>query len=400
LNFEEMRLLDTITLQFKEVIGCGEDYAILSHTWGDEEVSFKEFKKPNRETKKKSGYRKIESAAMQAKGDGFRYIWIDTCCIDQRSSAELSEAINSMYNWYSASTVCYVYLVDVDNNSRMENSRWFRRGWTLQELIAPWSVIFFTRDWSRIGTKKEMARRLSIRTRVPVTVLGEQEPVFLSSVAERMTWIGDRETTREEDIAYCLFGIFHVNSKFYRRPCPKAAIDADRSLVPLLYGEGMRAFRRLQEHIIQTHHDYSIFTFSIPEKSILYYGQVLTSHPAHFNNSEILRVRNPDLDPFSISNVGLSITLQCRDLPQSENPGDIKHWGLNMWSGCTFCEVVLGSKGYGNRMEDIILTLVRGIGDEEEEYKNMPWHRADRNLLCRPTSLQRYWQKRTLILKV
>ncbi|KAM7210457.1 hypothetical protein V8F06_014159, partial [Rhypophila decipiens] len=167
--------------------------------------------------------------------------WADTCCIDKTSSSELSEAINSMYKWYSESSVCYVYLEDVDPLPQGWHlssstwgpflaSRWFNQGWTLQELIAPESVTFFANDWSDLGSKFTIRNILVLRTRVPNNVLRGVSP-SLCSAAERMSWAAERETSREEDMAYSLLGIFGIH-------------------MPLLYGEGgPRAFQRLQEEI-------------------------------------------------------------------------------------------------------------------------------------------------------
>ena len=148
-------------------------YAILSHTWGadDEEATFKDL--VDGVGKNKSGYSKIRFCGKQATKDGLQYFWVDTCCINKLSSAELSEAINSMFRWYQDATRCYVYLSDVsvsgsvgdDEFSRrwkpaFKRSRWFTRGWTLQELIAPTSVEFFSKEEQRLGDKQSLAQTL------------------------------------------------------------------------------------------------------------------------------------------------------------------------------------------------------------------------------------------------
>ena len=132
-------------------------YAILSHRWGPEEVTLADLKNGN--YKKMAGYGKIQFCGEQAKRDGLQYFWVDTCCIDKSNSTELAEAINSMFRWYRDATKCYVYLRDVsrpqsysadgsneDWESTFRKSAWFRRGWTLQELIAPASVDFFCKE--------------------------------------------------------------------------------------------------------------------------------------------------------------------------------------------------------------------------------------------------------------
>ncbi|MDI1491828.1 MAG: hypothetical protein OHK93_003039 [Ramalina farinacea] len=152
----KMRLLDTSNIQLREFIGDEvPPYAILSHTWGKEEVSYQGLSGA-RSTK---GFQKILRCCTLAKSEGYDYVWIDTCCIDKTSSAELSEGINSMYRWYANAAICYAYLADVSlwpdipNTKSFEESRWFSRGWTLQELLAPQTVIFYDHDWNRLGTR-------------------------------------------------------------------------------------------------------------------------------------------------------------------------------------------------------------------------------------------------------
>jgi hypothetical protein len=149
-----MHLLNTFTLKLKQYIKDIPPYAILSHTWGDEEVTFDDIDKPCATSIKE--YQKIRGSCELVRKDGFEWIWVDTCCIDKKSSAELSEAINSMYKWYWRAEVCYVYLSDVPHKSFMK-STWFSRGWTLQELLAPSVVEFYSQDWTRIGTKSSLS---------------------------------------------------------------------------------------------------------------------------------------------------------------------------------------------------------------------------------------------------
>lgn len=219
-------------------------YAILSHTWGadEEEVTFKDL--VNGSGKSKAGYTKIRFCAEQAARDGLQYFWVDTCCIDRSSSTELAEAINSMFRWYRDAARCYVYLSDVSvhdlnttvspSESTWESSfrraRWFTRGWTLQELLAPMSLDFFQRDGKRLGDKKSLELQIHEITGIPIQCLrGRSLSSF--SVQERLSWTRSRETKREEDNAYCLLGIFGV-------------------YMPLIYGEGKKnAFRRLNEEL-------------------------------------------------------------------------------------------------------------------------------------------------------
>jgi hypothetical protein len=218
-------------------------YAILSHTLGPdgEEVTFKDL--IDRTGKSKAGYNKIRFCGEQARRDGLRYIWVDTCCIDKSNSTELQEAINSMFRWYRDAARCYVYLADVSKpisdandktlpvwESAFRKSRWFRRGWTLQELIAPVAVDFSAKEGEKVGIKRSLERLIHEATGIPVGVL-RGHPLTGFSVAERMLWAENHETRRKEDEAYSMLGIFDVH-------------------MPLIYGEGReKAFRRLREEI-------------------------------------------------------------------------------------------------------------------------------------------------------
>jgi hypothetical protein len=187
-------------------------YAILSHTWGDEEVSFQEMTNPCEETQLKGGYKKIASACAQAYDDEHDWIWIDTCCIDKSSSAELSEAINSMYRYYQRSAVCYAYLSDVKGLKSTtfmlsDGSKWWTRGWTLQELIAPATVQFYAQDWVPFGERNNKSALIQIITGIPRDVLQGESPARYS-VAQRMSWASSRHTSRLEDQAYCLLGMY------------------------------------------------------------------------------------------------------------------------------------------------------------------------------------------------
>ena len=228
----------------KDLVDNLPPYAILSHTWGDDddEVSFKDLLEGS--GKSKAGYRKIQFCAKQAARDGLQHFWVDTCCIDKSNNTELSEAINSMFRWYQKAIKCYVYLPDVSANGyddpeqssqnawelAFRKSRWFTRGWTLQELIAPASVEFFSSDGKQFGCKKTLERQVHEITRIPVEAFqGDSLSDF--SVDERMSWTKNRVTKREEDSIYCLLGIFNV-------------------YMPLIYGEGKEnAFTRLQDEI-------------------------------------------------------------------------------------------------------------------------------------------------------
>ncbi|KAF5491531.1 Vegetative incompatibility protein HET-E-1 [Colletotrichum siamense] len=240
-----MRLLPTSKLQLSEFIADPPYYAILSHTWADEEVLFSDLQA---DLSLKSGWAKVTGACCVAKDLGYEWIWIDTCCIDKSSSAELSEAINSMFRWYANSKICLAYIADVHPglgqvSHTLRQSRWFTRGWTLQELLAPRQVSFYSSRWEMIGSREDLMNDITSATGIESKYLFHREhyPPY-TSVAERMCWASRRETTRAEDVAYCLLGIFGVN-------------------MPLIYGEGHNAYRRLQEYIIQKVDDHSIFAW-------------------------------------------------------------------------------------------------------------------------------------------
>ena len=214
-------------------------YAILSHTWegNNQEVTFRDITDGLGQTK--TGYGKIRFCVDQANRDGLQYVWVDSVCIDKSSSAELTEAINSMFRWYRNAVKCYVYLSDVptvcDDLRTFRQSRWFTRGWTLQELLAPRLVEFFSLDGRQLGDKKSLELELHQATGIPVQALQRPGELSQFSVEERMSWTADRETTIEEDKAYCLLGIFDV-------------------YLPLIYGEGAEhAFRRLRKEILTAH---------------------------------------------------------------------------------------------------------------------------------------------------
>ncbi|KAI6038893.1 heterokaryon incompatibility protein-domain-containing protein [Pisolithus marmoratus] len=204
-------------------------YAILSHRWGVE-VTYKEMiglmkmeESKRDEVRKRYGYQKIIKSCELAKKDGYKWLWIDTCCIDKRSSAELSETINSMYRWYQNAQICYTYLNDVDkpafpikqDGEKFAKSNgwpeWYMRGWTLQELIAPKRVEFFNKEWVHIGNKQRFAPTIEGITGIPCDVLKGGLVGKRLSVADIMLWAARRVTTRIEDRAYSLMGLFGVN---------------------------------------------------------------------------------------------------------------------------------------------------------------------------------------------
>jgi hypothetical protein len=358
-----MRLLHLLpdgNIQLEECL-IPPPYAILSHRWEAEEVTLQEFSNP--ESRNKRGYEKIKNCCLQAKKDGYSYTWVDTCCIDKTSSAELSESINSMFKWYRNSRICYAYLSDIeidpkskmitfripespnyspespmhgypnrplvaydpisptcsipetfdsdgeaDNISSLKKpgkfsalfrSQWFSRGWTLQELLAPKNVVFYSADWQKLDTKVQLVDELSYEVGIDREAL-QGKTLESFSVANRMSWVSRRNTTREEDLAYCLLGIFNVN-------------------MPLLYGEGgVKAFIRLQEEIIKACDDRSLFAWSVD--SFMPWEErrrgLLAESPSWFGYSR--STENywsiSRLHPATVVNLGIKIQLPITDL--------------------------------------------------------------------------------------
>lgn len=297
-----MRLIDArdlSNLKLVEVVDeTTKDYAILSHRWEEEEVGFLDMQISAKAIGMK-GFKKIQWACEQAREDGYEYLWVDTCCIDKRSSAELTEAINSMYRWYKASSVCYAFLSDVNVNdssdgeweSQFKSSKWFTRGWTLQELLAPSHVVFYDEQWSVLCTKRDESRLLAVCTGIDEAVLKGEE-LSSRSIAQRMSWASSRQTTRGEDIAYCLLGIFDIN-------------------MPMLYGEGKdKAFLRLQEEIIKRSDDHTIFAWPLHRDD--QHGLLADSPVAFVGCNYVLGMtRREGRPPYSITNRGLSIKLMA-----------------------------------------------------------------------------------------
>lgn len=243
-----MRLLHTKDLTLKEFVVSPPPYANLSHTWEEDEVLFPDI--ANLEyARTKAGYVKVRQVGRTAAADGFEWIWIDTCCTDKSSSAELNEALNSMFQWYEHSDVCYAYISDMlpveELWHGLKKSRWITRGWTLQELIAPKNISFFDRVWN----KKDGDGGIYNITQIDHDVLQGRRPLSSGPISRRMSWAASRVTTRIEDRAHSLLGIFGVN-------------------MPMLYGEGARAFTRLQYEIIKSTNDLSIFAWNPREDQI------------------------------------------------------------------------------------------------------------------------------------
>ena len=230
-------------------------YAILSHTWDGKEQTFQEVRAVAQQCSldgtnpRDFVHPKIRECCIVAENNGYRWVWIDSCCIDKTSSSELSEAINSMFRWYKEAEVCFAYLADVPSHCDLDADdslfrmcRWHTRVWTLQELIAPDFLVFLSTDWRQLGNRAELAGLLEDITRIPHEVLtGTKRPAEYS-VSIRMSWASKRKMTRVEDEAYALMGLFEVS-------------------MPANYGEGKNAFIRLQYEIMQHNYDMSLFAF-------------------------------------------------------------------------------------------------------------------------------------------
>ncbi|KAG7286684.1 hypothetical protein NEMBOFW57_008995 [Staphylotrichum longicolle] len=340
-----MRLINIDTMRMEEFHGSDiPAYFILSHTWDQHgEMSFQEHlwlidhdeakaqgvlsemtpKQRERAEAKanfirsKSGFSKIEKFAAlvrdlarrnlnktpiedwSSRSETVHHIWIDTVCINKESSAELSEAINSMFAWYQRAVACCAYMGDCESDADLAKARWFTRGWTLQELLAPRKVIFFSASWIEMGTRQSLARTISAITRIQPEYLLRQGSFSTASIARRMSWASNRRTTREEDTAYCLLGIFGIN-------------------MPLLYGEGSRAFIRLQEEIIKHDNDQTIFCWAWPafQSPIAssHWGGFFAPQPSGFAESGHFRKRRERPRDFQLTNAGLrieAVVLDC-----------------------------------------------------------------------------------------
>ncbi|KAI1389579.1 HET-domain-containing protein [Hypoxylon trugodes] len=378
-----MRLLQVHTRKLEEFNGNAiPPYAILSHTWGKHEVTFRDVSKSYYKNRKFC--MKLEGCCRQAAKDGFHYVWIDTCCIDKSSSAELSEGINSMFQWYKKSTVCYVYLADVsaeddpfNTPSEFRNSRWFTRGWTLQEILAPTELVFFDRVWNEIEVDRisrspspsridrninalqnqqyfnspALLRLLSDITNIPKRALDTGDFSQFCAAA-RLAWAAHRETKRVEDRAYSLFGILEVN-------------------MPLIYGEGEKAFIRLQEEVIKSRDDDSLLAWgyrSIPgaHPGISRNG-VLAQSPSEFSQCHSFQIleseeTGPDVplatSHSAMTNIGLQTSIPIRSI-------DTKN---GIYIAILRC-LVPGI--YGSRSH-LAVPLVRTKGGSENHFSRAP----------------------------
>ncbi|KAK4043001.1 hypothetical protein C8A01DRAFT_44068 [Parachaetomium inaequale] len=313
-----MRLLNVGTFKLEEFFGLDPPpYAVLSHTWGSdsEEVSYRDVL-GGRLDSASTRPPKVTGCCKQAQVDGYKYVWIDTCCIDKTNSVELQEAINSMFRWYRDAAICYAYLSDVpsgdslhDAESAFSSSRWFQRGWTLQELLAPLNLRFYDAGWSCLGTKGDLCDLVETVTGIPTPFL----------VAQRMSWAAKRVTKRTEDIAYCLLGIFGVS-------------------MPMIYGEGDKAFRRLQEQIMKDLADDSILAWDVdlevtaPKNTTnVTFGSALAPAPSSFANSgQITMMDHAAHSSFEVHGGSLRLSVALHPAPSGQFLGLLRcRYGRN-----------------------------------------------------------------------
>ena len=316
-----MRLLNTTTLKFGEFFDSEiPKYLILSHRWGKDEVSYQQME--SGDVPHGEGIAKIKQFCHIVAQKGFGWAWVDTCCIDKKSSAELSEAINSMYRWYNNAQECLIYLSDVqkgDPARGMQSSAWFTRGWTVQELLAPRLATLFDREWSELGTRDGLVNCISKAARIDIACLNEAGTWQSRSVACKMSWFAHRQTSRIEDMAYSMLGIFNIN-------------------MPLIYGEGWKSFKRLQIEIVNSTDDESIFAWdpspwpeaeeftlpsdprnwSNPTRYSNYSKSMLAPHPMCFEQVRLVEERAcPDIlnrPPYAATNKSLQISIPSNDV--------------------------------------------------------------------------------------
>ena len=311
-----MRLLNTTSLQFEEFFDRIEPppYAILSHRWSTIEILYHGYD-PQTDWSRTEGYRKIYKCCELARQRNRKYIWIDSLCIDKRNTHEVTESVNSMWKFYTNAIECYAYLVDVppfatEKRERLRNwkgrpSEWFRRGWTLQELLAPQVVLFCDWDWKIIGQKTDpsMLDEISRITCIPSYCLSDRFRLFRTCVAQKLSWAATRKTTKQEDRVYSLLGLLGIN-------------------MPLFYGEGEeKAFLRLQQEVIRQTDDESIFAWrksSGPDTTAV--GILATTIDA-FSHSGDVYVKDEIRAPYMITNKGLQIHSEATRL-EGHGPQD------------------------------------------------------------------------------
>lgn len=370
-----MYLLDINSLQLEYTIDeTRKPYCVLSHVWEkDQELVYQDI--DNLPHSGKSGAEKIRSFCklmcdkpsivydlFKSEEQPVGHVWVDTCCIDKKSSAELSEAINAMYLYYSTAKLCVAYLYDVEVVSgcdgfkdQFDKSKWFKRCWTLQELLAPSNVIFYNKYWQMIGNKHELAPHISEITRIDIAAL-RGAPISGYSIAQRMSWAAGREATRREDVAYSLMGLFDVN-------------------MPMLYGEGDNAFKRLQEAILGDSDDETLFAWAYEQKDPHEHaGQIglFAKSPDYFRGCQdivptTLYKRNTT---FSSTNRGLS--------------GDMAMVGPLVRAENAECVALLNATRRTTSTENFIGIFLAPRDTNQQEWSRVIWEgssRLERSLL-------------------
>ncbi|KAK5999164.1 Vegetative incompatibility protein HET-E-1 [Cladobotryum mycophilum] len=381
-----MRLINAHTYKLETFPGSHiPPYAILSHTWGEDEVTIEQMLSETADTES-DGYQKIIHTCEQAVADGLEYVWIDTCCIDKSNAAELEHAINAMFDWYHRAELCYAHLADVQTvhnpdkkGSEFRRSRWFRRGWTLQELLAPTKLEFYSETWEYIGPVTALYSTIESITGIESFYLqrASSPHTFMfrnASIAARMSWASMRHTSIAEDRAYCLLGIFDIK-------------------IPLMYGEGgSKAFYRLQEEIIKQSDDQTILAWgwkrpltppSSPGPNAPLTHGFLAASPASFAGcQDLTRWPGPGVGGrvFPINHKGLHITVPLR------------HDGGNRYTAMLRCCSKM------NPDKAIGLPLVKDKDDDGDPKGIACYLRAEENLADNCAKLNPKWPPTTICI--
>ncbi|KAK9780289.1 putative HET-domain-containing [Seiridium cardinale] len=349
-----MRLLRTSNCGLCTFVKDVPPYAILSHTWGETEVTFQDMLEGKRESH--PGWSKIKRCCSRAAVDGHEYVWIDTCCIDKSDISELSEAINSMFRWYEQAETCYAFLEDVPRKYQglapgpsdvrvpwiwhFRKSRFFTRGWTLQELLAPRYLVFLDQSWDAIGSREAWADEVCAAT----GITSEQQSNFMEAcVATKLSWAATRKTARVEDRAYSLLGLLGVN-------------------MPLIYGEGERSFIRLQEELIRRSADETIFAWTRSHRDIGAAQGFLAPSPEFFILPKPVSPAYTDKARvgFTLTNLGLQIRANLLSVESSEWVGRCYAIRLNC---------VLGEHGPRSaRKEDALMLILQAAGFQSDVF--------------------------------
>jgi hypothetical protein len=356
-----MWLLNVDTFETREFFGEETpEYAFLSHTWDspEDEVTTDDLRggKFREDVHKKHGFRKLDFAMKQARRDGLQWLWADTCCIDRANGADMTEAANALWGWLANSKACYAYLSDAPSvndpaSKAFMNARWFTRSWTLVELLAPPNLTFYTEDWTQVGVGS-LRMDLGILeathhiTKIPREAL-MGHPITEFCIAQRLSWAALRRCRRVEDQAYSLFGLFDVN-------------------LPILYGEGKKAFIRRQEHLhMQLPHDHSIFAWTVPITSprCLNISGIFAESPEDFANSGNIRpfIDEPGYMQARMSAKGLMTKMLVRGEIQFRD-------SLKIYWKNKYCEARILALNCGDETGQRVVLPVLQSSDESSWY--------------------------------